>query len=36
MEINSNMKVTHNVDQEMIKIIGEGSFLYFIIAVEKN
>ena len=33
MESSSNMKFTHNVDSDMIKIIGDGTFIYFIIAI---
>ena len=27
-------KYTHNVDYDMVNIIGEGNFIYFIIAIE--
>ena len=30
------MKFTHNVHEDMTKIIGEGKFIYFIIANEKR
>ena len=35
MESSSKIKFTHNVDQGMIKIIGDGNFIYFIITIQK-
>ena len=32
---NRNIKFTHNIHENMIKIIGKGNFIYFIIAIKK-
>ena len=33
MESSSNTKFTHNVDYDNIKIINDGNFIYFVIAI---
>ena len=36
MERTRNMKFTHTVDYDTIKIISEGNFTYIIIAMKTN
>ena len=36
MEGSRSMKFTHNVDWDMIKSIGEGKFIQFIMAIFKK
>ena len=35
MENSTNMKFTHNVDLEMMKIVDEENVIYVIVAIEK-